>query len=270
MNTTKINIVPSSPVNSRPQSNKNSRTNSRQTSRANIAQKPPKIKFNLDNIKERKEFEPHFYKIQESQRLDNRLVNWYHKDVTATVGTYDPYPPTWEKTEKKSSWGKKSERFADKSNQIALGPGSYPHTDLYTPKPVASSFKSKTIRFKPPPSNQISPASYNLDSVHSVHTWRPWIETLSSRLGRMLDPPRIKKLSGTESQILQELSNTVVCKPAFNNELHKKQNHLSIKQDNILSKTTLNPYNPIYLVHSVNTNLPTLLPPNEEARCNYC
>ncbi|KAJ3317642.1 hypothetical protein HDV06_001332 [Boothiomyces sp. JEL0866] len=171
------------------------------------APKTPKIKFNLADIKEQKEFVPHFYKIQESERLNNRLINKYHKDVLATVGTYNPYPPTWESTDKKSdNWGKKSDRFIEKKVEAKLGPGSYQNTDLYTPKPVASSFKSTTKRFKPPASNQISPASYNVTFTDIAGT---------CSFCRMLDPPRTKKISGTESQILSELSATVVCKPAF-------------------------------------------------------
>ncbi|KAJ3268547.1 hypothetical protein HDV01_002586 [Terramyces sp. JEL0728] len=135
-----------------------------QSSPADTASKPPKLKFELEDIKERKEFVPHFYKIKESERLNNRLINKYHKDVVAAVGTYDPYPQTWDKGNRNSNdWGKTSERFAEKEVEAQLGPGSYQNTDLakttlnpYNPIYLVSSLNTNIPTLLPPEDSRLS------------------------------------------------------------------------------------------------------------------
>ncbi|KAJ3000680.1 hypothetical protein HDV02_004365 [Globomyces sp. JEL0801] len=157
-------------------------------------------------------FEPVMYNIPDSKRLNYKLINKNHKDVLASVGSYDPYPPTWpsvtdvhQKLLVKDAWGKKCARFPNKS-QLPLGPGSHNPTDNNKPKNVLSPFKSTSKRFKLPETTAIAPGSYEVSPIKVSRRWKPWIEAVSYRLGRMIDPPKLETDHGPSSVLLSKLS----------------------------------------------------------------
>ncbi|KAI8897536.1 hypothetical protein BC833DRAFT_649521 [Globomyces pollinis-pini] len=209
-------------------------------------------------------FEPMMYNIPDSKRLNYKLINKNHKDVLASVGSYDPYPPTWpsvtevhQKLLVKDAWGKKCARFPNKS-QLPLGPGSHNPTDNHKPKNVLSPFKSTSKRFKLPETTAIAPGSYEVSPIKVSRRWKPWIEAVSYRLGRMIDPPKLETDHGPSSVLLSKLSKD----PLANTKekmvevtkdvvVPKAQTQDVSNVSNDLSKVALNPYNQMYLVHSI-------------------
>jgi hypothetical protein len=111
-----------------------------------------------------------------------------------------------------NSWGREKPRFVIDKEKANLGPGTY-EASKNTVNYTSSSFKSKAARFKPLKTTSISPGSY---SVHPLHIetgnecylpgWKPWVETLSTKLSRVLVPPEPETLRGTPMQILEALS----------------------------------------------------------------
>lgn len=86
-----------------------------------------------------------FYNPPVSSRLDYKLVNRFDADIKAEVGTYNPYPATWERPKCSDKWSKMN-RFPP-SKEIILGPGAY-SPKLPSSKPLTQSpFKSATKRF---------------------------------------------------------------------------------------------------------------------------
>eukprot|EP00842_Homolaphlyctis_polyrhiza_P006936 jgi/Hompol1/831/HPOL_002579-RA len=155
-----------------------------------------------------------FYNVTDSKRLTDRLVNRLNKDITATVGTYDPYPLLWQsagevkrKQAVKDVWARTSKRFATINSN--LSPGMYtpvPRPFSHTPS-AASAFKSSVKRFRmKTPGTSVAPGSYEIDPVHIRHGFAPWVKDVQQNLGRTLEPS-ISVPWGTPSRLLEKLSN---------------------------------------------------------------
>jgi hypothetical protein len=93
------------------------------------------------------------YNMPDSNRLTSRLIKRLHKDITAEVGTYSPFPATCEtsvKGTRKDVWGN-TNRFPTPP-LAKLGPGSYnPAVGNLPCQTSRAAFRSNTVRFSTPP-----------------------------------------------------------------------------------------------------------------------
>jgi hypothetical protein len=122
---------------------------------SNEESKKPTIRYKL----------PPMYNIKSSQRLTDRLVNPYQRDITATVGTYDPRPDSETKKTGKGTWAKMSGRVEQKQFQTHLGPGFYAVKETGS-SAVTAPFTSQTRRFKYLCPSHIAPGSYEVNPIH--------------------------------------------------------------------------------------------------------
>ncbi|KAJ3306465.1 hypothetical protein HDV03_005075 [Kappamyces sp. JEL0829] len=197
----------------------------------------------------------------ESLRLKHRLVNKYQTDILATVGSYDPYPVSWVTgTTGRVDYSRGKGRFKE-PQQTLIGPGFYRNAN----KPdcassIGSPFQSTTQRFKAvSDSNQIAPGSYDIYHPHVERGWKPFVETLPSRLGRLLEPSQGKLIGhGPSLQLLEELSveqprnvfvaTKVILRKDLDSRSSQKDERRNILRQPLATPSSIHPFSAQYLV----------------------
>jgi hypothetical protein len=227
-----------------------------------FSMQPPLISITSDEAPETPKEVRKMYRIPSSKRLNSILVNQRHRDITATVGSYNPYPPLPKKNFKEWPITK---RFTEDQEITMTGPGYY---DPLPPKMkiVQSPFVSATRRFVEKESTSIAPGTYNLDEKPVSSVWKPWVVHVSSRLGRLIEKQESKTVVGSESQILMRLTSSSP-KSEFLDTKNRIQNKGETPKENVKPKklgfesksSTTNPYSASFFVTSV--PVPPHLPP---------
>jgi hypothetical protein len=223
---------------------------------------PPLISITADNEVETPKPVRKMYRIPSSKRLNNVLVNQRHRDIIATVGSYNPYAQ--EPKKKYREWPI-TKRFIEDTESALTGPGYY---DPLPPKMkiVQSPFFSATRRFVEQQSTSIAPGTYDLNAKPISSVWKPWVVHVSSRLGRLIEKQESKTVVGSESQILMRLASNLP-KSEFMETKNRIQNKGDTPKEDAKPKrlgfetksNTTNPYSTSFFVPSV--PVPPHLPP---------